>query len=169
MAQLRAAGFLAFDRAHNLYVTTHCRVRRIDPAGIITTVAGTGTCGYSGDGGPATAAKLSRVTGIATDSAGSLYIADHGNCGIRRVDPAGVITTVAGTVGSLLSCSLSSVAVDPAGAICFSAPCSVRRVDPATGAVTTAVGLPGGEFNSGDPVSAPCGFAGDGGPPPPPA
>lgn len=73
-------------------------VRRIDIGGVIRTIAGTGSSGYSGDGGPATAAKLSSPHGIALDSAGALYIADIGNHRIRKVDlTSGEIETIAGT------------------------------------------------------------------------
>ena len=64
--------------------------------GIITTVAGSGQMGFSGDGGPATAASLSYPLGVAVDAAGNLYIADHGNNRIRKVSPSGTISTVAG-------------------------------------------------------------------------
>ncbi|MCL6614543.1 MAG: hypothetical protein K6U03_08025 [Firmicutes bacterium] len=73
------------------------RIRRVGPDGIITTVAGTGTAGYSGDGGPATGARLSSPTGVALGPDGSIYIADYSNHRIRRVGPDGIITTVAGT------------------------------------------------------------------------
>ena len=67
------------------------------PRGVITTVAGNGTAGYSGDNGPATAAELYYPAGVAVDSAGDLFIADSGNNAIREVNPPrGVITTVAG-------------------------------------------------------------------------
>lgn len=72
------------------------RIRKIDPAGIITTVVGNGERGYSGDGGPATQAALNYPSGMALGPDGSLYIADTYNQRIRRVDPAGVITTVVG-------------------------------------------------------------------------
>ncbi len=64
---------------------------------IITTVAGTGVAGYSGDGGPATSAQMSYPTGLAVDGSGNLYIADYRNHRIRKVSPSGIITTVAGT------------------------------------------------------------------------
>jgi len=75
------------------------RVRRVDAAtGIITTVAGNGTRGYSGDDGPAAAASLDTPAGVAQDTSGNLFIADHYNYRVRRVDAAtGIITTVAGT------------------------------------------------------------------------
>ncbi len=85
--------------AGNVYVadTDNNRVRRIDPAGTITTVAGTGAPGYSGDGGPATAAWLFWPHAVAVDAASNLYVTDTINQRVRRIDPAGVITTVAGT------------------------------------------------------------------------
>jgi serine/threonine-protein kinase len=72
------------------------RVRRVDPAGIITTVAGVGERGCTGDGGPATAAALAAPSGLAVGPEGSLYIADASNNRIRRVTPDGRITTYAG-------------------------------------------------------------------------
>ncbi|MCJ7550096.1 MAG: hypothetical protein MUQ30_10480, partial [Anaerolineae bacterium] len=75
------------------------RVRRIDPSGIITTIAGTGTWGFSGDGGPATSAMLYNPQDVAVAPDGTLYIADRSNNRIRRVDTNGIITTVAGTGG----------------------------------------------------------------------
>ncbi len=97
-AQLHAPRALAVDAAGNLYVAddNNDRVRRIDPAGTITTVVGAGTPGYSGDVGPATAAQLNRPRGVAVDSAGVLYVADSGNHVVRMVDPAGTVTTVVG-------------------------------------------------------------------------
>jgi streptogramin lyase len=79
--------------------TGNYRVRRIDTAGVITTIAGTGTAGYSGDGGPARAAQLDDPRGLALDAAGNLYISNAEAVprpSIRRVDAAGVITTIAG-------------------------------------------------------------------------
>ncbi len=98
-ARLAAPRTMATDRAGNVYFvdTDNHRVRRIDIAtGRITTVAGTGTAGFSGDGGPATSARLNLPHGIAVDGAGNVYIADPSNQRIRRVDTTGRITTVAG-------------------------------------------------------------------------
>jgi hypothetical protein len=75
------------------------RVRRVSPTGIITTVAGTGMGGFSGDGGPAAGAQLQGVLGASEAPDGSVLIADSGNERIRRVSPTGTITTVAGTDG----------------------------------------------------------------------
>ncbi len=89
---------LALDKAGDLFVVDHTnsRIRKITPDGNIITVAGTGTPGYSGDGGPATAARLNFPTGIAIDGSGNLYIADEGNAVVRRVTSNGLITTIAG-------------------------------------------------------------------------
>lgn len=89
---------IAIDQAGNIYVAEYgSRVRKVTPDGIITTFAGNGTLGYSGDGGLATQAQLSHPHGLAVDSAGNLYIADTTNNVIRRVSQDGIITTVAGT------------------------------------------------------------------------
>ncbi|HXI43940.1 MAG TPA: hypothetical protein VNH83_28415, partial [Bryobacteraceae bacterium] len=89
---------LAVDHAGNIYVTDELneRVRKIDAAGIITTVAGSGGTGFTGDGGPAKAAQLFGPTGVAVDGSGNLYIADAFNSRVRRVDKSGTITTIAG-------------------------------------------------------------------------
>ncbi len=87
---------LAVDAAGNLYIADQGRVRKVTPAGVISTFVGDGTYGYSGDGGPASAAKLNTPAGLAVDAAGNLYIADRDNYRIRKVTPAGVISTFAG-------------------------------------------------------------------------
>jgi hypothetical protein len=83
--------------------TGNQRIRRIDPKGIITTVAGTGERGYSGDGGPAIEATFQDPVDVALDEAGNLYISDHHNRVVRRVDTSGVITTVAGFPAGMTS------------------------------------------------------------------
>src|SRR5260370_21792627 len=92
---------VAFDTAGNLYFsdTFNNRIRRVDAhSGLISTVAGNGDKGYSGDGGPATAAALNEPYGIVLDSAGNIFVADRLNRRVRRIDAAsGVITTSAGT------------------------------------------------------------------------
>ena len=100
-AQLNFApwgGGMAVDRSGDLYIAdaANQRVRKISPDGIVTTVAGNGgSNGYSGDGGPATAAQLNYPAGVAVDSQGNLYIADTGNERLRKVSPDGIISTVA--------------------------------------------------------------------------
>jgi sugar lactone lactonase YvrE len=140
------------------------RVRRVDSSGTITTVAGDGSAGFGGDGGSATAAKLSAPSGVALDGAGNLYIADTANHRVRKVDGAGKISTVAGNgaigVGSdgvpatkAPVTSPTGVAVDPAGKLIIaeSGFARIRKVD-GSGIISTIAG-------DGIP-----GFSGDGGP-----
>jgi hypothetical protein len=89
---------IATDAAGNVYVGDMGarKVRKITPAGIISTIAGSGGLGYTGDGGPATSATFNLVFGLTTDNAGNLYICDGGNDVVRKVSPAGIITTIAG-------------------------------------------------------------------------
>ncbi len=98
-AQLYFPWGIISDSAGNIYFSdqyNNC-VRKISTAGIITTIAGTSTAGFSGDGGPATAAMLQRPSGIAMDCLGNFYIADQYNARIRKIDPSGIISTIAGT------------------------------------------------------------------------
>lgn len=90
---------VAVDSADNLYIADylHNRIRKVDTNGIITTVAGTGSPGFGGEGGPATQAQLNTPFRIVLDSMGSLYIVDTGNHRIRKIDVSGIITTVVGT------------------------------------------------------------------------
>ena len=92
-------GGVAADASGNLYIadTSNCRVRLLTTGGVISTIAGTGTCGYSGDGGFATAARLNFPQSVAVSASGDVYIADTANCRVRRVDTGGTITTFAGT------------------------------------------------------------------------
>ena len=87
------------DRSGNVYIADkdNHRVRKVDTAGVMTTVAGNGSRGYSGDGVPATLAKLNRPRDVVVDGSGNLYIADTDNHRVRKVDTAGIMTTVAGT------------------------------------------------------------------------
>jgi PKD repeat protein len=98
-AQLNAPIGVAVDQSGNAYVADvmNRRIRRVTPAGTITTIAGTGTAGFSGDGGQATSAQLNGPFGVAVDQNGNVYIADTVNNRVRRVTSAGQITTVAGT------------------------------------------------------------------------
>lgn len=89
---------LAVDESGHVYIadTDNHRIRRVDPGGTIATVAGIGHSGYSGDGGAATAAMFDAPYDVVADTSGSIYVADSGNRAVRRIDPAGIITTVAG-------------------------------------------------------------------------
>lgn len=136
---------LAYDAAGNLYVADSGdqRIRRIGADGIVTTVAGTGVGGFSGDGGPAVAAQLNFPRAIAVAADGTLYIADTGNNRVRRVTPDGIITTIAGTgvadvntdvlpaVQSILSAP-AGIALDPSGRVVIADTGNglVRRIEP---------------------------------------
>lgn len=97
-AQLNSPSGVAVDAAGNLYIADakNNRIRKVTASGVISTVAGNGAYGFSGDGGPATAAQLDGPYAVAVDSTGSLYITDAFNDRIRKVTTAGVINIVAG-------------------------------------------------------------------------
>jgi gliding motility-associated-like protein len=90
---------LCLDPAGNLYFSDQNAdvIRKISPAGIISSITGNLPSGYSGDGGPLALAQFRSITGLQTDAAGNLYISDNGNHIIRKVNSAGIITTFAGT------------------------------------------------------------------------
>jgi sugar lactone lactonase YvrE len=161
-AMLDNPSALAFDPQGNLLVTDtgNSRIRKIDGSGTITTIAGNGTFGYSGDGGPATQASLGAPRGIASDAAGSMYIADSSNFVIRLVDSAGTIHTVAGNHtsghngdnGPATAAQIGSpngVAVDSSGNFYIADSNNyIRKVD-TTGTITTVAGT-GFSGNTGD-------------------
>jgi len=97
-AGLNAPRTVAIDVSGNLYIadTSNHRIRKVDTSGVITTIAGDGGAGFSGDGGSAVNAGLNAPRSIAIGSAGALYIADTFNHRIRKIDTGGTITTVAG-------------------------------------------------------------------------
>ena len=98
-AQLKNATCIVYDAHNNLYIADYggARLRKIDTSGIITTVTGNGTGGFSGDGGPATAAVINLPAAIVFDAIGNLYFCDQNNDRIRKIDTFGTITTFAGT------------------------------------------------------------------------
>ena len=160
-AELSGPDGICLDASGNLYISDGgTRVRKVNAAGIISTIAGTGTIGYSGDGGMATAAKLT-VAGLCRDDAGNLYLADPYNNRIRKIAPSGIITTYAGS-------GVSGFSGDGglATAACFDNPINVRmdgfgnlfivdgynarvrKVDP-SGIITT---FAGGGSSTGTPI-----------------
>jgi uncharacterized protein (TIGR03437 family) len=98
LAQLNRPSACALDSFGNLFIadTFSHRVRVVNPSGIISTVAGTGVAGFSGDEGPATAARINTPRGVVVDDNGNIFIADTGNQRIRQVTPDGLIHTIAG-------------------------------------------------------------------------
>jgi DNA-binding beta-propeller fold protein YncE len=100
-AKLEAPAAIAFDSKGNLFIADHnnLRIRRVDmKTGVITTIAGNGKRGFSGDGGPALEASLNAPAGLAFDAEDNLYIADAGNHRVRKIEATtGIITTVAGS------------------------------------------------------------------------
>jgi uncharacterized protein (TIGR03437 family) len=168
-AQLIFPMGLAVDAAGNVFVADRdaAAIRRIALNGTISTVAGTGTAGFTGDGGPAINARLNGPFGVAVDAAGDLYIADTGNGVVRRVSPDGTIWTVAGTGaqgysgdgGAALNARMNgpeAVAIDPAGNLYIADTFNgrIRRVG-TDGVIATVAGVGSTGI-----------FSGDGGPPP---
>jgi hypothetical protein len=163
-ASLTAPAGVTVDSGGNIYISDPGnRIRKVTPAGIITTVAGTGIAGFSGDGGPAIAASIRGPVGVAVDSLGNLYIADYANKRIRKVSPDAVMSTIAGVGGSTfgdggpataaLLNSPAGMAIDTAGNLYITdqGDSRTRKVTPA-GTITTVAG------------SGTAGFSGDGGP-----
>ena len=159
---------VAVDGTGNLYVadTRNQRIRRIDTEGIITTIAGMGERGYSGDNGPAIKARLHDPASVAVDDEGNVYIADVANNRIRHIDTSGTITTIAGSGepgvggrgysgdgGPSVEAKLaypSDVIVDRAGNLYVADTDNhrIRRID-AEGIITTIAGM-GERGYSGD-------------------
>jgi uncharacterized protein (TIGR03437 family) len=144
---------LALDAAGNLYFGDggNNRIRKIDTSGVITTIAGTGTGGYSGDSGSAISAQIRQPAGIALDTGGNLYFCDLGNGRLRRIDAKGIITTIAGNGGfdlagdggPALSASFSGpfgVALDVAGNLYVSDSFSRRLREISAGIINTIAG-----------------------------
>jgi sugar lactone lactonase YvrE len=156
----------ALDASGNLYIadTYNYRIRKVvAESGIISTVAGNGSAGFSGDGGPATAAGLARPFGLALDASGNLYFADTDNYRIRKVTAgSGIISTVAGNGstgfsgdgGPATAARLSpvGVALDASGNLYFTGNNRIRKVTAGSGIISTVAG------------NSSTGFSGDGGP-----
>ena len=164
LALLLAPAAIALDRRGNLFIAdaSGCRIRKVDAAsGAITTVAGNGAAGFSGDGGPATAASVNHPLGIAIDTSENIYLCDSRNDRIRRIDGStGLISTLAGNGSAGFSgdggpATLASfrfsdpapaeppgVAVDAAGNVFVADRDNhrIRRIDAGSGIVTTVAG-----------------------------
>ncbi len=166
MADFNGMLGLTSDRNGNLYIADRYnhRVRKVDLTGVITTFAGTGSAGHSGDGGPATAAELNTPIVLAADTAGNIYVGETGYECIRKITPLGIITTIAGTAigsgysgdgGPATDASIGidyGLCTDRAGNVYFSDITNhvVRKIDNA-GIITTFAG------------NGVMGFSGDGG------
>ena len=156
---------IALDASGNIYIAEQhaARVRKITVStGIITTVAGTGTAGFFGDGSAATAAEISSPSGVVIDNSGNIYIADGGNNRIRKVTVStGIITTVAGTgtAGALGDWGLATAAevnqpyglsMDASGNIYIAdlGNSKIRKINVSTGIISTVAGNGTGGYNS---------------------
>ncbi len=165
-AQLWAPVGLAIDASNDIFIADsgNNRVREIGPNGVITTAAGNGTASFSGDGGPASSAGLSGVTGVGVDASGNLYIADSGNNRVRKVTPKGIISTLAGNGNSAVSgdggpaasaqLSATSIVLDPAGDIFIGDAANYRVREISTSGIITTLAGAGTPGYSGDGGSA---------------
>ncbi|MGY8822504.1 MAG: FG-GAP-like repeat-containing protein [Candidatus Latescibacterota bacterium] len=161
-AQIQSPLGIAIDASGNLYIAdnNNHRIRKVDTAGNISTVAGNGSGGFSGDGGLATSAQIQFPTGVAVDASGNLYIADQSNHRIRKVDTGGNISTVAGNGsggysgdgGLATSAQINGpvgIAVDASGNIYIGDQNNhrIRKVD-SGGLITTIAGTGSNGYNS---------------------
>ena len=152
------------DGAGNLYITDrgNSRIRRVNSSGTITTFAGTGAASFGGDNGPAAAAQLFQPWQLTLGKSGNLYVADWGNSRVRKITPAGIISTVAGggsgalgdgglATSATIGGNLYGIAVDASENLYITSNARIRKVDAATGAISTIAG------------TGTAGFSGDGG------
>ena len=176
LAQLNTPCQMTEDPAGNLYICDYAnhRIRKIDTAGIITTFAGNGTPGSSGDGGPATLASLTTPFGIVVDSSGNVIYSGFGENEIRQISPAGIITGIAGNGVSGHSgdggpATIGQIALpealfqDGAGNLYFhedGAQSFIRKINTACGVISTFAGN-GASSSSGDGGPATMGSVGD--------
>ncbi len=157
--------WVTVDATGNLYISGGNFVFRVDTSGNITTIAGTGNPGYSGDGGPATAAMLYGPQGLRVDATGNVYVADQLNDRIRKITPQGIISTVAGSVmggftgdgGQATAAELylpDDIAFDAKGNLYISDSLNGRiRVVNVMGVISTVAGG-GASLQNGPPSSA---------------
>ena len=168
-ASLNGPCGIAVDASGNLYIadSNNDRIRKVAPDGTITTVAGNGAAGFSGDGGLATSAQLNRPFGVAVDAGGDLFIVDYLNSRIRQVTASGVINTVAGHTGfgysgdgsaatSALMNFPSGLVLDPSGLVYIADADNnvIRLLTPTAPAVSGAISADQfGAFTSAAPGS----------------
>lgn len=152
-ARFSSPSSLAIDAARNLYVTDGSTVRKITPEGVVTTLAGQALNYDASVDGTGPDAKLAGPNAIAVDTRGNLYVTERYGKAVRKITPAGVVTTLAGTPGSPRGivdgvgadasfAELQGIAVDPAGNVYVSDANVIRRIKPA-GEVSTIAGVPG--------------------------
>ena len=177
-AQFRMPNGVAVDGAGNVFVADYdnCTIRKVTPAGVVTTLAGiAGTSGTND--GTDSAARFCGPQGVAVDNMGNLFVADSGNCTIRKVTPAGVVTTLAGSAGNPGSADGTGVAarflwpggvaVDRAGNVFVADGYNTIRKVTLAGVVTTLAGLASDSCGSADGTGSaarfcsPCGVAVD--------
>lgn len=145
-SSLNGPNGLAFDNAKNLYIadTLNHRLRMVSPLGVISTIAGTGISGYTGDGGPASQAELNQPEAVAADGLGNLYVGDAGNSAIRKISATGIITTFASGI------QVNAIAVDSSGNVYAGRSCTIVKF------------TPDGQSSIIAGVNQTCGYNGDG-------
>jgi sugar lactone lactonase YvrE len=165
-AALNYPNGVALDKFGNLYIADHgnSRIRMVNTSGIISTIAGNGNAGYSGDGGPAIRAQLQGPRGVAVDATGNIYIADTDNSHVRKVNTLGIISTLAGDSipgyngDGILATKAKvnwpyAICLDKAGNLYFADAGNNRiRMINTSGIISTVAGV------------GTCGYSGDGGP-----
>ena len=168
-AELNQPCYVYGDNTGNIYIgevgspyTFGSRLRKVNTSGIISTIAGTGINGYSGDGGPATNAQVCSPAGMLFDTAGNFYFADRGNSVIRKINPKGIITTYAGTTdgysgngGPATKAQLSgpiSFVIDYIGNMVIGDNQNqcLRKVDANTGIITSIAGTDTAYYKGSD-------------------
>jgi len=161
LAQFNGTG-LGIDNSGDFYFAdAGSYIRKIDASGIISTIAGNGITGFSGDGGPAISAELDNPVRVITDPSGNIYICDQGSGHIRKIDASGIITTIAGggsgglgdggpAIAAVISCY--DIAIDNSYNVFIADPvhARIRKIDP-SGIITTVAG---GGVLSGDGIPA---------------
>lgn len=176
-AQLDAStSYMCVNPAGDIFICTENKIKKISAAGIISTFAGTGAAGYTGDMGPATAATFNNLQGVALDAAGNLYVVDRNNARIRKINAAtNIVTTIAGAgvpgysgdMGAASVAQLSypaCIAVTSIGDIYFAdqnpgfpatyCDSKIRKITAATGIITTVAGQTPGSYTFDYPANS---------------